>query len=194
MYPSGIFRKRKAYNIPVFISILPPLNKYIENILKSARELKISRKLYKLELLIFKDEDKNLESYIFELGEMNEKHMSEIEDTYLIEFEEQIRSSLLKFDSSIKNFKKLPKNVTFKILLHTTQSAFVKLTNNTQIEVIHINNNKLFKILIRYKSLFFLQHIQWLQESDSKGIKKPSSTLPITALNMGIQLYAENYT
>lgn len=57
-------------------------------------------------------------------------------DQYLIEAEETIRGILLSLDEKCKNLRKLPKTgVNFKILLHTTQVALVKLTSDPKVKV-----------------------------------------------------------
>lgn len=168
IYPTSIFRKKKCYNSSVFTSIYPPLNEYVKNILMTARELIKTSKLYRIELLIYKKE-LNLESFIFEINN-NQETDGSIRDKYLIGFEEDIRKSLLNLDERIKTLDPIPKDVQFKIFMHTTESSFVKLTNNTEL-------------------------FPWIQDKQtSKMFKKTkmSSILPITCIkSLGFQVYAE---
>lgn len=67
VYPSEIFVKRSYYRLPLNISVFPPLNDYIENILKIIQELLSSGQLQKAELVIYEDMDQVLESYVFDV-------------------------------------------------------------------------------------------------------------------------------
>lgn len=126
-----------------------------------------------MEMVIYKNE-LNLESFIFEINNEQESDESR-RDKYLIEFEEDIRKSLLNLDEKVKTLDKLPKDVQFKIYFHTTESSFVKITNNSDIEV-----------------------FPWIQDNqNSKMFKKTkmSSILPITCIkSIGLfQVYAEKH-
>lgn len=170
IYPASIFHKKKSYNTIIFASIFPPLNEYIKNVLKTARTLIRTSKLHRVEMLVFKN-DMNFESFIFEISNDLECYTN---DKYLIEFEEDIRKSLLNLDEKVKTLPKLPKDVEFKIYFHTTESSFVKLVNNSIDEV-----------------------FPWVQDKqNSKMFKKTkmSSILPITGLkSVGFQIYAEKH-
>lgn len=172
VYPTSIFRKRKSYNSIIFASIYPPLNEYLKNVLKTARELLQASKLHRIEMVIYKN-DLNLESFIFELNNDHEIDGSS-RDKYLIGFEEDIRKSLLNLDQKVKTMIKLPNDVEFKIYFHTTESSFVKLTSNS------VNQN-----------------FPWIQDDqNSKMFKKTkmSSILPITGIKcVGFQVYAEKH-
>lgn len=173
IFPTSIFRKKKCYNSSVFISIYPPLNEYVKNVLMTARELIKTSKLHRMELVIYKNE-LNLESYIFEINHDQETE-GFIRDKYLIGFEEDIRKSLLNLDEKVKTLDQLPNNVQFKIFIHTTESSFVKLTNNS--------NN--------------IESFPWIVDNQSSKMfkkTKMSSILPITCIkSVGFQVYAEKH-
>lgn len=137
MYPKRIFRKRKAYNSPIFVSIFPPLNDYILKVLQSARELKANNELYRVEVILYKNEFKTYETYVFEIDEKNPilYETKGENDKYLLRFEEDVRKSLLQFSERVSTLGKLPQDVKFKIQLHTTQSAFVKMSHNATLQV-----------------------------------------------------------
>lgn len=128
-YPSGIFEKRKLYSTFVYVSIYPPLNGYISDVLKSAVCLLKLKKLRKVEVL-FSSEDgtETLEKFIFETGDTM-SIIAPTNDEYqqLSDFEEKLRSVLLTLDTKCRNLKKLPDRFSFKINLHTTQTGLVKL-------------------------------------------------------------------
>lgn len=177
LYPAGIFRERRAYNIPVHISIFKPLNEYLARTLRAARELKNRRKLHKIELVVFREEPPaatTLESYVFEL---EDRDFSLQSDENLLELEEQIRKSLLSLDGRLKALKKLPSDVTFKVLLHTTEAAYVALGNCSSLQKFP---------LVKDAS----------QEERKLGVQQQSSVqlLPVSHTpTVGVQLYVEEY-
>ncbi|XP_065078033.1 DNA polymerase zeta subunit 2 [Ochlerotatus camptorhynchus] len=173
LYPAGIFRQRRAYNIPVWISIFKPLNDYLAKTLRAARELKHRRKLHKVELLILKDEpETSLESYVFEL---EDHEFSLNTDENLLDLEEQIRKSLLNLDCRLKGLKKLPSDTTFKIMLYTTESAFAGLGNNPRMQSFP---------LVKETS----------QDLAPKLHRTNTQLLPVSHTpNVGLQLYVEEY-
>lgn len=142
IYPIGIFKKGQIYSKVIYQSIYPPLNEYIGNVLSTARQLKRLKQLYKIELQIYQDDANNsmnvIENYVFEIKQLDDVFQinNKLDDKYLIEFEENVRIILLNLDDKMKQLKKLPTGgAKFKINLQTTQSNFVKLTNNNELEV-----------------------------------------------------------
>uniref|UniRef100_A0A1Q3EYS3 Putative mitotic spindle checkpoint protein n=1 Tax=Culex tarsalis TaxID=7177 RepID=A0A1Q3EYS3_CULTA len=170
LYPAAVFRPRRAYNIPVQISIFKPLNDYLEKSLRAARELKRQRKLHKVELLVYKDDSAGLlESYVLEL---EDREFSLESDEHMIQLEEQIRRSLLNLDRQLKALRKLPSAATFKILLHTTKAAFVRLGNDPR-----------------------LQSAPFVQDAGQEvGHKTNTQLLPVShTTTVGMQFYVEEY-
>ncbi|XP_035896694.1 mitotic spindle assembly checkpoint protein MAD2B [Anopheles stephensi] len=135
LYPEAIFRIRKAYNIPVYISIYSALNNYIAQTLKAARELIKTRKMRRLEVIIFKEQETPLESYVFDLNYNGVASALE-NDENLSAFEEELRKSLLSLDARMKDLKKLGESadIKFKIMLHTTKLAYVKIGNDARLQ------------------------------------------------------------
>lgn len=104
--------------------------------------LKRQNELLKIDLVFEKDEttfQKPLEmfSFGFETAADAKTLFEDVtNDQYLIEAEETIRGVLLGLDEKCKNLKPLPRTgVNFKLLLHTTQLALVKLTSDPELEV-----------------------------------------------------------
>lgn len=139
VYPESIFKRHKMYNTSCYICIYPPLRDYIQNVLKTAIALKRKDELYKIDLIFEKDEA-TLEMFSFGFEAAGQKQLFDDDDQYLIEAEETIRAILLGLDEKCKNLRKLPKSgVNFKILLHTTQVALVKLTSDPKVKVRGLN-------------------------------------------------------
>lgn len=168
VYPSAIFRKRRSFSTFVYKSIYPPLNDYLKNILETVRTLKWIKKLHKVEMILYQN-DNILENYIFDIEDLHEIGS---DDKYLIEFEENIKRSIAVLEGRLKGLKPLQGDTNFKIVLHTTQSAFVSLAGNKQLE-----------------------GFPWLKAGDMSPEEKQTATLlPITtAPYVGLQIYAEEY-
>ncbi|KFB40830.1 AGAP001326-PA-like protein [Anopheles sinensis] len=172
LYPEAIFRARKAYNIPVYMSIYKTLNEYIEKTLRAARELNRTHKLRRLEVLIYHDEEKPKESYVFDF---DRKGFALEKDQCMLAFEEELRSSLLALDSRMKDLKPLPADddVRFKIVLHTTESAFVKIGSDPRLQSFpFVKNNAVEEAMEKSK----IQLLPVLHTS-----------------SVGIQVYVEEY-
>lgn len=149
VYPSAIFRRRRIYSTAIYASIYPPLNEYLEKILKTALELKTERKLRKVELIIFReeqsifddvDDDDIIEKYVFQVEEKEESRTQDIANLpeYLLKFEDDLRQALAQLNYVLKNMKPLQSaECSFRIELETTEKAFVELVNrtNSQAEV-----------------------------------------------------------
>ncbi|KAI8120755.1 hypothetical protein FF38_10778 [Lucilia cuprina] len=127
LYPGQIFKKRRIYNTPVYVSIYPPLNTYLYKVLRTSRELLKTQELECVEILFYKDDNKEYERYKFKT--ILEKNCQN-EDEFLLDFEEQLRSSLGTLAERLKGLEKLPSDAKFRILVYTTQAAFVRLTHN----------------------------------------------------------------
>lgn len=174
VYPGTIFEKRKVYNSLIYVSIYPPLNDYILNVLVSMKTFIETNELSRIEIIIYKNEFTVYETYIFEI---NSKHYELYKgycsrDKYLIDFEEQLRESLLTLEDRVKILGELPEDAKFKINIHTTQTAFVKFSHNSK-----------------------YQNFSWLQQTKDNLIDKTKiSILPITEIDsVGLQFYAEKY-
>ncbi|XP_017493757.1 PREDICTED: mitotic spindle assembly checkpoint protein MAD2B [Rhagoletis zephyria] len=139
VYPEQIFKKRRVYNVPVYVSIFPSLNSYILNVLKAARSLQQQGELECVLLQFYHDEIPLNECYKFdikqlqqfiEFPEREEAELPMLHDRFLIDFEQELRSSLYKLAERLKPLEKLPKGAKFKVSLNTTQEAFVKFSHN----------------------------------------------------------------
>lgn len=118
VYPAAIFRKQRVYSTVAYISIYPPLNRYLRNVFKTAQELQMANKLFQVELIIFQqreyelfsisEDEEILEKYIFRI-ERNERTDSSKMDleSYIFRFEEQLRRGLLELNQKTKHLNRL---------------------------------------------------------------------------------------
>lgn len=141
IYPNGIFKKSIKYGSPVYTSIYPPLNAYIKDILNGARHLNKTKRLHKLEIQLYKDdEDESTRKLItletFVLDDIAKQYFDIENDEYLFDFEEVCRVGLLELSEKAKNLGPLPVGTKFRICVQTTQSAFVKMCNESKLQVV----------------------------------------------------------
>lgn len=136
LYPEAIFRKRRIYNIPVQVSIFPPVNDYIRSVLKAARYIFTSDKLFRVELVIYKDtndygelREDIIESYCCDFLKLTKENR----DSYLFDFEDNVKKSLLLLEERVKGLSKLSTSCRFKLLLQTTRTAYVNLMDQNSL-------------------------------------------------------------
>ncbi|KAH8418502.1 hypothetical protein KR009_010282 [Drosophila setifemur] len=169
VYPAQIFKKRRVYNTPVFVSIFPPLNNYLANVLRSARELLARNELQCLEIILYQTENQPLESYELQV----ECIENAARDPHLMQYEEQLRSAIYKFGERVKQLPKLPSGTClFKLQLHTCKDAFVRLSHDPQ-----------------------YQEFPWLQSEHNKSERisqsQKISLLPLASVdNVGLHMQA----
>lgn len=157
VYPAAIFRRRRVYNTAAYISIFPTLNNYLFNALKTAQELKASDKLFEVELIIFQrefelfgtpEDEEIMEKYVFRV-EQNENADSNssnsIEpDLHVLQFEEELRSGLIRLEQMAKNLPRLNSECCgFRIHLETTEHAYVDIVtkDNSKSDVSKANGH-----------------------------------------------------
>nr|XP_016938400.2 mitotic spindle assembly checkpoint protein MAD2B [Drosophila suzukii] len=130
IYPAHIFKKKRMYNTPVFVSIFPPLNNYLTGVLRSAQELLRRRELQCLELIVYQKESEQLESYKMSTVPPGDGQLA---DDHLMEFEQKMRSAIYQIAERMNQVRKFPAgSCQFKIHLHTTQEAFIRLSHESQ--------------------------------------------------------------
>lgn len=133
VYPAQIFKKRRIYNTPVYATIYAPLNTYLYKVLRTTRELLRTGELQCVEVLLYKDVITSYERYKFKVETLTEQ--TPTRDEFLMEFEEQLRSSLYALAERVKGLDKLPPDCKFKVLVYTTQLGFVRLSHNPNYQV-----------------------------------------------------------
>ncbi|XP_063708549.1 DNA polymerase zeta subunit 2 [Culicoides brevitarsis] len=176
LYPDEIFRRRKIYGVPIFVSIYPALNEYLVMVLKTAKYLLTEQKLEKLEIVFYRNTDAGehrLESYCVEFDVFSQSRRNE-KDVHLYDFEDVARKSLLQLEDRIRGVGKLPSNAKFKLLLHTTRTAYLSLNEKPDL----------------CEFLWFRDDAP--TESQKKAIVEQKEILPLTAVErIGMQMYLE---
>ncbi|EDW97747.1 DNA polymerase zeta processivity subunit [Drosophila yakuba] len=168
IYPSHIFKIKRMYNSPIFVSIYPPFNNYLAGVLKSAQELLRRRELQCLEIIVYQKENEKLERYKIQLEAQDCGLPAEDQ---LTDFEQEMRSAIYQISQRMNQVPKLPAgSCQFKVHLHTTQEAFIRFSQESQ-----------------------YQEFPWLQaqKTESQVPRRTISLLPLAKVkDMGLKMEA----
>ena len=157
LYPTQIFAKRKAYCLPVFKSIYPQLNNYLKGCMTSINHLLEMNQLNKIEVLIFSDDDnESPESFVINILQQFSIPES---DKYLMEIHEFFRHSIYDLELKCKTLSKSKRSSKFKVLLHTKEKAYQKLSNESKYQVRILRHWKIVNKL--FFAGFPLDQIAW---------------------------------
>uniref|UniRef100_A0A336LQG2 CSON000984 protein n=1 Tax=Culicoides sonorensis TaxID=179676 RepID=A0A336LQG2_CULSO len=177
LYPDEIFRKRKIYGIPIYVSIYPALNDYLVMVLKTAKHLISEKKLERLEIVFYRSaelQEIRFESYCIEFDFFKNCDRN-FNDVHLYEFEDAMRKSLLHIEERIRGVSRLPSNAKFKVLLHTTRQAYMNLNEKPELT----------------NFMWFRDDVK-TEEGSEKKITEQKKILPLTSIEkIGIQMYME---
>ncbi|XP_077471187.1 mitotic spindle assembly checkpoint protein MAD2B isoform X1 [Stigmatopora argus] len=121
VYPSGIFEKRKKYNVPVQMSCHPELNQYIQDTLHCIKPLIEKNDAEKVVVVIMDKEHHPVERFVFEISQPPLLSISS--DTLLSHVEQLLRAFILKISVCDAVLKNNPPECSFTVLVHTRNSA-----------------------------------------------------------------------
>ncbi|XP_077787225.1 mitotic spindle assembly checkpoint protein MAD2B isoform X2 [Podarcis muralis] len=94
VYPTGIFQKRKKYNVPVQMSCHPELNQYIQDTLHCIKPLLEKNDVEKVVVVILDKEHHPVERFVFEITQPPLLSISS--DSLLNHVEQLLRAFILK--------------------------------------------------------------------------------------------------
>uniref|UniRef100_A0A8C7Y7E9 Mitotic spindle assembly checkpoint protein MAD2B n=1 Tax=Oryzias sinensis TaxID=183150 RepID=A0A8C7Y7E9_9TELE len=94
VYPSGIFQKRKKYNVPVQMSCHPDLNQYIQDTLLCIKPLIEKNDAEKVVVVIMDKDHRPVERFVFEISQPPLLSISS--DCLLSHVEQLLRAFILK--------------------------------------------------------------------------------------------------
>lgn len=132
IYPNVIFESRKKYNIVVYTSVHPDINKYIENCLKMINECLKKEAITRVVFQITNTQNKPLIKFVFDF-EKNRDYDDTL-DAYLVQCEQSMRAFCLSLGATAHNFKTLPEDASFSIQIHTNESAALSLAVDPSLE------------------------------------------------------------
>jgi mitotic spindle assembly checkpoint protein MAD2B len=191
VYPRQIFRKHKAYALPVYCSIYPPLNDYLKLSLKTIQ--KLIGELKKVEVLIYNENKR--ESFMIEILK---EFFVPTSDTYLISTHDIFRRALYDLELKCRSLCKFSRSSKFKILLHTNEKAYQKLNNEKVLQARHhfIMHARACLLIINPSS----QDSLWIkqQEGEAADVGAKKEILPVSSSSSGerafMSLYIEQFT
>uniref|UniRef100_A0A670Z8Q6 Mitotic spindle assembly checkpoint protein MAD2B n=1 Tax=Pseudonaja textilis TaxID=8673 RepID=A0A670Z8Q6_PSETE len=131
VYPTGIFQKRKKYNVPVQMSCHPELNRYIQDTLHCVKPLLEKNDVEKVVVVILDKEHHPVERFVFEI--MQPPLLAISSDSLLNHVEQLLRAFILKISVCDAVLENNPPGCTFTILVHTREAA---MRNMEKIQVI----------------------------------------------------------
>ncbi|KAJ0036565.1 hypothetical protein NQD34_005242 [Periophthalmus magnuspinnatus] len=144
VYPSGIFQKRRKYNVPVQMSCHPDLNQYIQDTLYCIKPLieKVKEKTLfilsnatndlpailflqneaeKVVVVIMDKGHHPVERFVFEISQPTLLSISS--ETLLSHVEQLLRAFILKISVCDAVLNNNPPDCSFSVLVHTRESA-----------------------------------------------------------------------
>uniref|UniRef100_A0A8C1ZMX6 Mitotic spindle assembly checkpoint protein MAD2B n=2 Tax=Cyprinus carpio TaxID=7962 RepID=A0A8C1ZMX6_CYPCA len=128
IYPSGIFQKRKKYNVPVQMSCHPELNQYIQDTLHCVKPLIQKNEAEKVVMVIMDKEHHPVERFVFEISQppllsIRWKLYIFLICTLLSHVEQLLRAMILKISVCDAVLDNNPPGCTFTLLVHTREAA-----------------------------------------------------------------------
>uniref|UniRef100_A0A8C4YVN7 Mitotic spindle assembly checkpoint protein MAD2B n=1 Tax=Gadus morhua TaxID=8049 RepID=A0A8C4YVN7_GADMO len=121
VYPSGIFQKKKKYNVPVQMSCHPELNQYIQDTLQCVKPLIEKNDAEKVAVVIMDKEHHPVERFVFEISQPPLLSISS--DTLLSHVEQLLRAFILKISVCDAVLNSNPPGCSFTVLVHTREAA-----------------------------------------------------------------------
>uniref|UniRef100_A0A3B1JLP5 Mitotic spindle assembly checkpoint protein MAD2B n=1 Tax=Astyanax mexicanus TaxID=7994 RepID=A0A3B1JLP5_ASTMX len=119
VYPSGIFQKRKKYNVPVQTTFcILPLNNYVE---QSFAVLLEQNEAEKVVVVIMDKEHHPVERFVFEISQPPLLSISS--ETLLSHLEQLLRAVILKISVCDAVLDNNPPGCTFTVLVYTREAA-----------------------------------------------------------------------
>ncbi|KAG5177629.1 HORMA domain protein [Tribonema minus] len=100
LHARGMFERRRAYEVPVWMSRHPELNEYIAQALANARPLLVERLLHRVYLCFKRENGAIEESFVFELQESDDAPAGPITLDAVTELEAHLRAVLVKINMS----------------------------------------------------------------------------------------------
>ncbi|KAJ0064635.1 hypothetical protein NL108_011491, partial [Boleophthalmus pectinirostris] len=121
VYPSGIFQKRRKYNVPVQMSCHPDLNQYIQDTLYCIKPLIEKNEAEKVVVVIMDKGHHPVERFVFEISQPTLLSISS--ETLLSHVEQLLRAFILKISVCDAVLNTNPPDCSFSVLVHTRESA-----------------------------------------------------------------------
>ncbi|XP_038078908.1 mitotic spindle assembly checkpoint protein MAD2B-like [Patiria miniata] len=175
LYPSGIFDRRKKYNIPVQMSRHPELNKYITDVLEGMKPLMTKDEIQCVSVVIIGPNHQPVERFVFEISQPASRSLSD--DSYLLKMEQLLRAFLLRISTCDAALQSNPPECYFRVLVHTKSSAVFSIEDSQFIQdfpwieadqhLYNLNDARLTPLKTMYSDLIKMQ--LYVEEIDPKA-------------------------
>ncbi|XP_065842383.1 mitotic spindle assembly checkpoint protein MAD2B-like isoform X2 [Oscarella lobularis] len=119
IYPSGLFKKRQVYQIPVQMSVHPELNQYIVQTVASIKDLYKKDQIERVDVIIRDESGAVIEKFLISTKLAIDCTINDTKQ-WVSELEMSFRSFLLKLNVIGTSLDPLPKDCTFGIEVHTS--------------------------------------------------------------------------
>ncbi|XP_034027792.1 LOW QUALITY PROTEIN: mitotic spindle assembly checkpoint protein MAD2B [Thalassophryne amazonica] len=176
VYPSGIFQKRKKYNVPVQMSCHPELNRYIQDTLHCVKPLIEKNDAEKVVVVIMDKEHHPVERFVFEISQPPLLSISS--DTLLSHIGQLLRAFILKISVCDAVLNNNPAGCSFTVLVHTREAA------HTQHE----------KVQVSRCGFRTLEDFPWIVADEQEVHMQEPRLIPLKTMTSDIvkmQLYVE---
>ncbi|XP_045162682.1 mitotic spindle assembly checkpoint protein MAD2B-like isoform X2 [Mercenaria mercenaria] len=120
LYPTGLFERRKKYNVPVQMCLHPDVTEYISKVIQSVKVMVVSGEVSMVTLVVLDQSQNPIERFVFELGASASE---DGEDPYLFRLEDALRGFLLKLNVADTQLKPLPQECSWVVHVHTKEST-----------------------------------------------------------------------
>lgn len=168
IYPTGVFERRKKYNVPVQMCLHPDVASYISDIVRSVKVMVATGEVSMVTMVVLDRTSNPLERFVFELGTSVQDTS---EDKYLFRLEDALRGFLLKLNIADSLLKPLPEDCTWAIHVHTKESTADKFVQQK-----------------------LLQDFSWVPADEKQTKLKDPTLVPLKTANnqmLKMQLYVE---
>ena len=135
LYPASVFGRRRMYGVSVKMCLHPEVAEYISKVLETVCYCMENRAAETVVMVVKSKIGDVLEQFVFEACAAPAQHGDDIEDSYLLELEASLRSSLLRLTTCASELPRLEEGATFAILVRTQTDTAEKLSVQSAVKV-----------------------------------------------------------
>eukprot|EP01095_Lingulamoeba_sp_RSL-Kostka_P010440 TRINITY_DN3752_c1_g1_i2.p1 TRINITY_DN3752_c1_g1~~TRINITY_DN3752_c1_g1_i2.p1 ORF type:complete len:218 (-),score=26.04 TRINITY_DN3752_c1_g1_i2:229-882(-) len=123
IYPEGIFKQSKYNEIPVYMSIHPELNQYIDDAIRAMQSYLIDGEIRVVAIQFRNEEEEIVECFEFEIKSILSTSIEDEDD--IEELEIYFVDCIFKIGCLFGSLSALPNNCTFSIECYTTNKNII---------------------------------------------------------------------
>ncbi|WAR15403.1 MD2L2-like protein [Mya arenaria] len=127
IYPSGVFERRKKYNVPVQMCLHPDVVSYITKVTESVKVMVANGDVSMVTIVVLDPDNTPLERFV--------------NDQYLFQLEDALRAFLLKLNVADSLLKALPEDCSWVVHVHTRESTADKFIQTQTVKLMRNRQN-----------------------------------------------------